>query len=379
MMTDHRDCPHRPPCPGCPSFGDRQLDPEGLGRLNRLAESQGLEPVTVATGSPWGYRHRARLAVRGRARSPKIGIFQRGSHRIADIPSCQIHHPLINRSAAALKRAIRATGIEPYVEGPHRGVLRYVQSVVETASQTVWLTLVGNTESEEPLLPLVEHLGRELGDTLGGVWWNGQRERGNVILGDEWCHLAGRELTRESFGGATVFYHPGAFGQANPALAARMIERIHTWVPDDAAVVEFHSGSGAIGLGLLPRINRMVFNEVSPFAIAGLETGLGALPEDQTRRVGIARGLAADHVSLLDDADIVIIDPPRKGIEPALLERLVERPPARLIAISCGLDSFLRNAKRLLEQSDLRLTALEAWGLFPFTPHIETLARFDRA
>ena len=82
--------------------------------------------------------------VRGRAASPKIGIFQAGSHKIADIPRCHVHHPIINRVAALAKEAIRATGIEPYAEAPHRGCIRALQVVVERSSQRAQVVVVTN-------------------------------------------------------------------------------------------------------------------------------------------------------------------------------------------------------------------------------------------
>ncbi len=84
--------------------------------------------------------------VRGRARSPKIGIFQAGTHDVVDIPRCRVHHPLVNDVGAALREAIRATGTRPYTERTHTGALRAVQIVVERASRTAQLVLVGNAD-----------------------------------------------------------------------------------------------------------------------------------------------------------------------------------------------------------------------------------------
>ena len=81
---------------------------------------------------------------------------------------------------------------------------------------------------------------------------------------------------------------------------------------------------------------------------------------------------------LLDDADAAIVDPPRAGLDAALLDALCARPPAQLVWLSCGLDAFSRQAEALLARSPLRLRALTAYALFPFTEHVETLAHFAR-
>src|SRR5258706_16246752 len=124
-------CPHRPPCPGCPRFGEPGIATPAFHALAALATDAGLAPPTVVQGEAFAYRCRARLMIRGRATSPKVGIFQEGSHRIVDVPSCLVHHPLVNRVAAAVKSAGRRTGARPYADVTHAGVLRAVQVVVE--------------------------------------------------------------------------------------------------------------------------------------------------------------------------------------------------------------------------------------------------------
>jgi 23S rRNA (uracil1939-C5)-methyltransferase len=86
----------------------------------------------------------------------------------------------------------------------------------------------------------------------------------------------------------------------------------------------------------------------------------------------------AEHVALAQDGQVVIADPPRKGLDPALLQVLCARPPERFIYLSCGLPALLRDAQALVAGGALRLRELIAYDLFPFTAHVETLARFER-
>jgi 23S rRNA (uracil1939-C5)-methyltransferase len=371
------DCPHRPPCPGCPRFGEPGLAREAWAALAGLSRDAGLPPPVVEEGAPFGWRHRARLAVRGRAGSPKIGIFQEGSHRIVDVPRCLVHHPLVNRVAAAVRDAVRATGTAPYADRPHRGLLRYLQVVVERPSGRAQVVLVANGTDPAPLAPLADHLRAALGDVLHSLWWNGNPERTNAILGPEWHRFAGTETVEETIGGVCVHFPPGAFGQANLDLADRLVARVHAWVPEGASVTEFHAGCGAIGLGLLPRVARIAFNEANADALAGLARGIAARPAAEQARAEVLPGAAAVHAARAD-AEVVIVDPPRQGLEPALLDRLVREPPARLVVVSCNLDAFLREARALLDAGRVRLAEVVPFALFPHTTHVETVARFDR-
>jgi 23S rRNA (uracil1939-C5)-methyltransferase len=354
------------------------IAPEAQGALDAVARDAGLAPPRPVDGAPFGYRVRARLAVRGRAASPKIGLFQAGSHRITDIPRCPIHHPLVNEVAAAARRAVRASGAPPYADASHRGLVRYLQVVVERASGRAQVVVVGNGDDPTPLAPLLTALAGELGARLHSLWWNGQPERTNAILGPHWAKIQGEDAVRERLGGAEVFFPPGAFGQANLDLAERIVTEVAGWVPPGTRVVEYHAGCGAIGLGLAGRVRRLVFNEVSPAALDGLALGRAALAPDDRARTEVRPGEAAAHTDLLADADVVVADPPRKGLEPRLLDALCVTPPHRLALISCHLESGLREIARL-RTAGLRLASLTPYALFAHTEHVETVALFERA
>lgn len=369
-------CSHRPPCPGCPRYGEKGLADGCRSTLASLASRFGARLDPVVEGSPSGFRVRARLAVRGRANSPKIGIFQEDSHAIVDIPNCVIQHPRINQTARLVREAMRRSGAAPYADRPHVGLVRYVQIVLERGSGKVQVVLVANDHSAESILPVAEVLVPALGDRLQGLWWNGNTERTNTIFGDDWLLLAGHEAVEETIGGAQVFFPPGAFGQSNLDLADRLVADLHSRVPDDAVVAELYCGVGAIGLGLVARSREVRFNEVNPQGLEGLEMGLAALPSDQREKVRIVGGGAASAVDLLGGATCVIVDPPRKGLDDAVVTRLRRDKRGSLLYVSCDVESLARDAERLAANGAWRLTRLTPYALFPHTDHVETLAEF---
>lgn len=368
-------CPHRPPCPGCPRLGQPGIAPAALHTLRALALEAGLPPPAVVEGDPRGHRHRARLAVRGRAASPKIGLFQEHSHRIVDVPRCLVHHPLVNDVAAAVREAVRATGVPPYADAPHRGLVRTVQVVVARATTTAQVVLVGNGDDPAPLAPLADALAGRLGGRLHSLFWNGNPERTNAILGPHWHRWLGPDAVVETIGGVPVVFPPGAFGQTNLPLADAVVTQVHAWVPDGARVLELYAGCGAIGLGLVPRVASIAFNELTPASLDGLRRGLATAGDPPHARV--LPGPAADHAARAAEADVVIVDPPRKGLDAATLDALCAARPRRLIVVSCGLDAFVREAEALRARGRMRLAALAPFALFPWTEHVETLARFE--
>jgi tRNA/tmRNA/rRNA uracil-C5-methylase (TrmA/RlmC/RlmD family) len=378
MSRVNVSCPHRPPCPGCPRFGEHGIAPSAQAALDALARAHGLPEVPVVAGAATGFRLRVRLAIRGRVGAPKIGMFQLGSHRVVHIPNCVIHHPLVNRVADVVRRSLVDTDVSIYSEATHGGLARYLQVVVERGSQTAQVVLVGNCPAPEPLAACLDLVRERLGHELHSLWFNSNCARTNTILGREFHRWCGPETVTESFGGTAVHYPPGAFGQNNLEVAERIVEHVRGLVPQGARVAEFYAGVGAIGLSLLPKVAALRMNEVSPPSLRGLELGLAGLDPVDRAKVEVIPGPAAEACAAAAGADTVIVDPPRKGLDPPLCEQLAAQPPGRLIYVSCGLESFLADAARLTSGGGLRLTGLSAFNLMPYTEHVETVGLFER-
>jgi len=325
-----------------------------------------------------GFRLRARIAIRGRRQAPKLGLFEAGSHRVVTIPSCSVQHPLINHVSAVVRRALVDAGIAPYSDMAHEGLARYLQVVIERRSQRAQVVLVGNCERPEPLAPALDLIRERLGDDLHSLWFNANTHRGNTILGPQFVNWHGPDCVVEQFGGADIHYPPGAFGQSNLEIAERIIDHLRAELPPTPRVAEFYAGVGAIGLSLLGAIQHLVLNEVSPASLEGLESGIDALDRHARHKLEVAPGPAGAALDAAKGADVVIVDPPRKGLDAPLCEALAAQPPRVLLYVSCSLDSLRRDIESLLKGGALRLAGLTAFNLMPFTDHVETVARFER-
>ncbi len=331
-------------------------------------------------GSPIHCRFRAKLAVRGRSNSPKIGIFAAGTHQIVDIPDCAVHHPLINRAVRGVKFWIRKRRIQPYREVTRRGLLRYLQVVVNRLSQSVQLSLVINSESPEVILPHLSDLFENYDIPLHSLWVNTNTSPGNNIFGPNWFLFRGLRFSREKILRADVFFHPGAFGQANLPLSERMVSSALASLSPGEKVLELYAGTGAFGLNTLLSFGATVaFNEVSPWSLAGLRRSLSLLPSEFRRKAAVYPGPAEDFAHLVENFDAVIADPPRKGLHPKITEALSRSVrPKKFIYISCHLPSLLRDAELLLSSGKWAVRGLELFDLFPHTEHIEGMAVFER-
>ena len=377
-VVDLAPCPHRPPCAACPHFGEPGISAVAHEALDRLAREHQLPRVAIVSGAASQFRLRAKLAIRGRVGSPKVGVFEPDSHRVVHIPNCVIHHPLINQVASVTRRVLAELDVSCYSDSAHLGIARYLQVVVERSSQTAQVVLVGNCADAKPLASSLDEMRTRLGAELHSLWFNSNMQRANTILGPKFEHWCGPESVVERFGGADIHYPPGAFGQNNLDLAEKLIEHVRSLVPEGASVAEFYAGVGAIGLSILNKVGSLSLNEVSPQSLAGLEMGLSGLEASAREKIRLAAGTAASRAAEAAESELVIADPPRKGLDVELLRTLRERPPQRFIYVSCGLESFLKDTALLVSLGNLQLTALSAFNLMPYTEHVETVACFQR-
>lgn len=386
-------CVYQPDCPGCPYFAVPEPPPATVTLLERLAREHGASPPELLTSPGFGRRHRARLSVRGSLVEPQIGIFAARSHRLVHIPCCPLHHPAIEAVIARLLAWLPLVGLEPYDEASHEGLLRTVQLAVERPTGRVQVVLVLRSDLGDggpaalarvpaPALELARRLGEE--DLVAGVFFNGQPERTNTLLGRAFVHHSGARVIEDDTLGFLTFYPPGAFGQSNPVEHDEAVRRILSFVPEGAPVTEFYAGVGSIGLGLVARGQPLLFNELGPDSLEGLRLGLERARTNREPSVSSAArasrvipGRAGEAVGAYGPESTVVVDPPRKGLDPELLAAFARRPPARLAYLSCGLSSLVREVPELA-RGGLRLEKVVGFPYFPFTEHIETLALFER-
>jgi 23S rRNA (uracil1939-C5)-methyltransferase len=268
--------------------------------------------------------------------------------------------------------------VPSYSDAAHLGLARYLQVVVERRSQTAQVVLVANSGNSAPLTQTLALICERLGEALHSLWFNSQSERGNAILGPMFERIVGADSVVENFGGADVHFPPGAFGQSNLEVAEQIIARLRQVVPSGARVAEFYAGVGAIGLSLIDQVQELRLNELSPHSLQGLQMGIAGLDAQLRAKVSVVPGPASEAIDAASEADVVIVDPPRKGLEQPLAQHLAAHPPQRLLYVSCDLDSLTRDMTLLLAPGRLRLGALTAFNLMPYTEHVETLACFER-
>lgn len=356
------DCAHFGPCSGC-TLSKGVDHPPIWDAMQKYFSFPALE-----LGAICGWRTKAKLAVRGTAEKPVIGLFRAGTHEAMEIPYCQVHHPAINRAVAVLVSAIREERISPYDE--KRGLLRYIQCLVDLKTDKIQLVLVWNAPEQAPvMLQLVNRL-RET-DLWHSIWFNFQPAVTNRIFGDAWQYCFGEPFLYQELGPLRIPFHPASFSQAHWTLFERLAADIVKWVPPQSRLLEIYSGVGALGLLAAPSCRSVDLIESNPFAQLSFEA-IKAPPNVRFHCLD-----AKGAIPLLDQSSCIIVDPPRKGIDRTLLDDL-KSWRGSLIYVSCEFESFRRDVDQLLEAGWV-LKEAKGYLLFPGTDHVEITALLERS
>lgn len=370
-------CNYFPLCSGCSIQGQVSPPPiwKDITEFFHLAAPN--VPLSLKTGSVTGWRTRSKLAVRGNSQVPEIGLFKQGSHAVVSIPDCPLHHPAINRLYESVRKKIVECKIEPYDEELGRGILRYVQFVVERKTNRVQLTLVVNRQSLDPSL---EKFARSLyhAGSLHSLYFNFQPAQSNTIFGREWHFFDGETYLWERIGSADCAFHPACFGQAHLELFEQTLATVRAWVPSDASVLELYAGVGVIGFNLVSQSRDVLCVEINPYAAECFHLSRLKLPLEDQKKITMQISSSEAALSSIPGRDVIVVDPPRKGLDAVILAALCEAPEnTQLIYLSCGPLSFQRDVKKLLARGWV-IEKAESYLFFPGSDHVEILCSLRR-
>jgi 23S rRNA (uracil1939-C5)-methyltransferase len=371
------ECDFFPLCSGCEFHGDVSSPPVWQNLKNFFSGAANISNIPLKINKITGWRHRAKLAVRGKVGFPEIGLFKHGSHQVVSIPTCPLHHPSINKVCAKVRKVMIDHKIEAYNEDNNSGLLRYLQCVVDGKSDRVQLTLVVNRKSKDAgLEKYVKQLYKEC--ELHSLWLNFQSEKTNKIFGNEWLLCEGEPYLWEALGQRVCAFHPACFGQAHRTLFVQVLQQIHNWVKPHQRVLELYAGVGVIGLNLVEKSKEVICVEINSFAAECFHLSRLKLPIEFQRKISMQISSSEKALSMIAGKDVVIVDPPRKGVEPEVLEALCAAERAsQLIYLSCGPLSFQRDCEKLLAHG-WRIEKAEGYLFFPGSDHVEILCNFKR-
>ena len=338
-----------------------------------------VAPV-LSTGKTEGYRNKAQYPVTGTSDEPVIGFFAPKSHRVTDARRCPLQPALFGEILDEIARQIRQYKIAPYDEETHTGLLRHVYLRSSKEEKEVLLTFVLNGDA----LPHADEVIRELTarfPALVGIGINYNREKTNVICGDEYRTLWGKDGITDTLSGVELSFSAASFYQVNRD-AAELLYKKAKEIADfkgDETLLDLFCGVGSIGLSMADRVGRVIGIEIVPDAVRCANENARA---NGIKNAAFFAGDATDTEKLLSGAeaalgeplspDAVVLDPPRKGCDEKLLAFLSKKKIPKIVYISCNPETLARDVAFLASRGYV-FSEITPVDLFPRTAHVETV------
>lgn len=336
-----------------------------------------VEPL-MASPQELGYRNRAIIPLE---RSPegrlRAGFYRRGSHQIVNMNRCPVLDPRLDALIAPLKADLEASPWPVDRHGRDGGGLRHLALRVGQNSGELLLTLIASDADLEGLSDQAQVWMRRWPE-LVGVTLNLQPQPTNLLFGSETRTLAGRDWLHERFAGLVLQIASDTFFQVNTSQAERLVPLLESALPTaPGLLVDAYCGIGTYSLPMA-RLGWEVLGlelHSGSVALAQRNAALNGLSERcRFQTTDVAEALD----SVLPQTRALLLDPPRKGLDPRVLAAIAACPPPQLLYLSCDPATLARDLRQLCTEG-YQLISVQPIDFFPNTTHVETLARLTRA
>lgn len=373
------DCPVFNRCGGC-AYRHISYEAECRIKANKVYEvikriggvDMKPQPIICGEGSD-RYRNKAQYPV---GIDGKAGFYAFHSHRIIPSADCALQPKIFEDILIAVEQWIEKYNISIYDEIRHKGLLRHIYLRIAEQTGEIMFTAVINGESLPFANELTDGLRLVCGDKLKSVQLNINQEDTNVILGKKCIVLYGESYITDVLCSVKVRLSPLSFYQVNRNMAEKLYEKAAEYAkPEGRNILDLYCGTGTIGLSMARNAKSIIGVEIIPEAVKDAEFNA------RSNGISNARFICADAFAAAErlakegiSADTVIIDPPRKGCSPQLIETVCKSfAPERVVYVSCDPATLARDIK-LFGELGFSLKEYTPVDLFPRTAHVETVA-----
>ena len=380
----NRDCPVAKLCGGC-NF--RHMDYEEETRLkaqrvrnclNRIGGESLTEMPILAAPTCEGYRNKAQYPVASHRNKAYAGFFRAGTHQVVENDRCRILPEETDRVKDAVMDYVNQYRVTVYDETAHKGLLRHIYVRRGAVSGQILVCLVVNGRAIPRPEALISRLEKIPGFTTLTLSVN--TKKGNTILGDETVTLYGPGYIEDTLCGLNFRLSPRSFYQVNHHQAQRLYEAAiaQAEITKSDLVLDLYCGVGTITLCMAKAAGKVIGVEVVPQAVEDAR--------DNARRNGIenaeffcgdAGAAALDLEAKGIRPDVVVVDPPRKGMNGDAIEALARFGARRIVYVSCDPATLARDVAALKEKGYVLKNAM-ACDLFPRCAHIETIVLLSK-
>lgn len=342
-----------------------------IGKLENvdIHETMGME-------NPCRYRNKAQFPIQNINGEPAIGFYKKKSHDVIPTDMCVIQHDINDKIIKIIKTYIQAYNISIYNENTHTGVLRHLVTKVGFTTNEVMVVLVANGTN----LPHLNELASILEENIPGfktLVLNVNKAKTNVILGKENKVIYGNGKINDYIGDLVFEISPLSFFQVNPVQTEVLYNKAleYAELKENDTVFDIYCGIGSISLFLAQKATKVYGIEIVEDAIkdAKINAKLNNLNNVEFY-VGKAEEVVPKMYSEGKTANVVVVDPPRKGCDEKVLDTIVSMKPDRVVYVSCNPSTLARDLA-YLDERGYKCVEIQPVDMFPHTMHVECCAK----
>ena len=379
------DCPYFPLCGGCAL---RHMDYEQELALKQAhvqscltrigGQTISVLPITGAAQTD-GYRNKVQFPVQEQDGRPVAGFFSGKTHRVIPVRHCRIQPDCADAIRGAVLAWMEQYHIRAYDEQTHTGYIRHIYIRFGAESGQILVCIVANCAQLPKKKQFVAALlAAEPGITT--IVFSPNTKKGNTVLGTEFHPLYGDGTITDTLCGLQFRLSAPAFYQVNHAQAERLYEKAVqlAGLTGNETVLDLYCGTGTITLCLARHAKKAIGVEIVPQAIEDAKFNAAQNGMENAEFFCMDAGQAA---KMLADRrtrpDVIVVDPPRKGVSADVIEAISAMAPQRVVYVSCDPATLARDLK-LLTAAGYTLQTAEAFDLFPRCAHVETVCLLSK-
>ena len=361
-----------------------QLDFKRKQVKDSLYKIAGLSDVEVAPTlgmeQPLRYRNKAQVPVRLVNGQLETGFFRKNSHDLLPIEDFYIQDPVIDQVILFTRDLLRRFDLKPYDEQEKTGLIRNLVVRRGHYSGEIMVILVTTRPKIFRVEQLMEHL-TEAFPAIKSIMQNINDQPGNAIFGKEWRTLYGQDYITDQMLGNDFQIAAPAFYQVNTEMAEKLYQTAIDFseLTADDVVIDAYSGIGTIGLSVAKHVKEVYGVEVIPEAVENSRknaeiNGIAnasyvCAPAEEAIQNWLKEGI---------QADVILVDPPRKGLTESFIKASISMEPKKITYISCNVATMARDIK-LYQELGYELKKVQPVDLFPQTHHVEAVSLLVRA
>ena len=307
------------------------------------------------------------------------GFFKRKSHEVFEVDENILNSKLGNKIMKELKEILNKNKISVYDENTHKGILRNIMIRTNSNNEAMVVLIINSNKITENIKKILFKL-RENIKEIKSIYISLNSKKTNTVIGEKNILIYGEKSIKENINEIEFHISPTSFFQINAKQAKRLYDIAISFFDDidDKYIVDAYSGTGTIGMIMAKKAKKVYAIEIVKSAS---EDGEKTAKENRIENIEFINGSVEKELVNLINAnkriDTIIFDPPRKGLEASIIDKVAELNLKEVVYISCNPSTFARDVK-LFSEKGYTLKKLQAVDMFPQTSHIETVALLSK-